>query len=66
LGAGPNPAYQGVGVSGGKGGGRYFNRIWEEVAMPHAADPDARLRVWRKLNEELKLSEKGLLEGLGQ
>jgi hypothetical protein len=34
--------------------------------MPHAADPDARLRVWRKLNEELKLSEKGLLEGLGQ
>jgi NAD(P)-dependent dehydrogenase (short-subunit alcohol dehydrogenase family) len=65
LNAGPNPTIQGVGASGGKGGGRYFNRIWEEVAMPHAADPDARLRVWRKLNEELGLEQKGLLEGLG-
>ena len=64
--AGPNPALQGVGVAGGKGGGRYFNRIWEETAMPHAADPDCRLRVWRKLDEELKLSDKGLLNALGK
>lgn len=26
---GPNPEVQGVGIPGGKGGGRYFNRIWE-------------------------------------
>lgn len=49
----------------GKGGGRYFNRIWEEEGMPHCRDRDARLRVWRKVDEELKLSEKGLLDVLG-
>jgi len=27
---GPDPEVQGVGKVGGKGGGRYFNRIWEE------------------------------------
>lgn len=63
--AGPNPDTQGVGEKGGKGGGRYFNRIWEETPMPHAKDPDCRQRVWRKVNDELKLQEKGLLEGLG-
>lgn len=63
--AGPNPLTQGVGVHGGKGGGRYFNRIWEEVPMPHTKDPDCRNRVWRKVNDELKLQEKGLLDVLG-
>ncbi|RFU29552.1 hypothetical protein B7463_g6773, partial [Scytalidium lignicola] len=62
---GPDPKTQGVGDPEGKGGGRYFNRIWEEEAMPHCRDNDARLRVWRKVNEELKLDEKGLLDVLG-
>lgn len=59
--AGANPQTQGVGEQGGKGGGRYFNRIWETNNMVHAQDPDARLRVWRKVDDELKLSEKGLM-----
>jgi len=33
--------------------------------MPHTRDPDCRLRVWRKVNDELKLQEKGLLDVLG-
>ncbi|WPH01518.1 WW domain-containing oxidoreductase [Acrodontium crateriforme] len=61
LDAGPDPAIQGVGSKGGKGGGRYFNRIWEWDNMPHNQDPDARSRVWRKVDEELKLTQKGLL-----
>jgi NAD(P)-dependent dehydrogenase (short-subunit alcohol dehydrogenase family) len=60
--SGPNPEVQGVGEKGGKGGGRYFNRIWEEIPMPHTKDPDCRQRVWRKVNDELKLQEKGLLD----
>jgi NAD(P)-dependent dehydrogenase (short-subunit alcohol dehydrogenase family) len=63
--AGPDPDVQGVGEKGGKGGGRYFNRIWEDEAMPHTRDPDCRHRVWRKVNDELKLSDKGLLDVLG-
>ncbi|GME25534.1 putative ww domain-containing oxidoreductase isoform 1 protein [Neofusicoccum parvum] len=63
--AGPDPEVQGVGVEGGRGGGRYFNRVWEEEAMPHARDQDCRLRVWRKVNDELGLEEKGLLDVLG-
>ncbi|KAM3549914.1 hypothetical protein ARSEF4850_008607 [Beauveria asiatica] len=59
--AGPDPSTQGVGEEGGGGGGRYFNRIWEARNMPHAQDPDARLRVWRKVDDELGLTEKGLL-----
>jgi len=62
---GPELATQGVGDSEGKGGGRYFNRIWETVPMPHCKDADARLRVWRKVNEELKLQDRGLLEVVG-
>lgn len=62
---GPDPAIQGVGKVGGKGGGRYFNRIWEDTPMPHTKDPDCRLRVWRKVNDELKLEEKGLLKVVG-
>ena len=65
LEAGPDPTIQGAGKEGGKGGGRYFNRIWEDESMPHCEDPDCRSRVWRKVNEELKLSEKGLLDVLG-
>lgn len=49
----------------GKAGGRYFNRIFEEVPMPHTKDADARLRVWRKANDELHLQDKGLLDVLG-
>jgi NAD(P)-dependent dehydrogenase (short-subunit alcohol dehydrogenase family) len=63
--AGPDPRIQGVGSPKGKGGGRYFNRIWEEEAMPHTRDPDCRQRVWRKVNDELKLESKGLLKVLG-
>lgn len=63
--AGPDPEVQGVGVPGGGGGGRYFNRVWEEEPMPHTRDADCRCRVWRKVNEELKLQEKGLLDVLG-
>lgn len=59
--AGPNPEVQGVGVKGGKGGGRYFNRIWEEENMPYNRDDEARLRVWQKVDDELHLTEKGLL-----
>lgn len=62
---GPDPATQGVGVEGGKGGGRYSNRIWEEEPMPHTKDADCRMRVWRKVNDELELEEKGLLDVLG-
>lgn len=62
---GPDPNTQGVGGPEGKGGGRYFSRIWEKEPMPHCKDDDARLRVWRKVNEELKLEEKGLLDVLG-
>ena len=63
--AGPDPKTQGVGAEGGKGGGRYFNRIWEEEAMPHTRDRDARLRVWRKVNDALKLQDKASLDTLG-
>lgn len=63
--AGPDPETQGVGEQGGKGGGRYFSRIWEEEPMPHTKNADCRQRVWRKVNDELKLEEKGLLEVVG-
>lgn len=62
---GPDPETQGVAVKGGLGGGRYFNRVWEEEPMPHTRDCDYRLRVWRKVNDELRLEEKGLLDVLG-
>lgn len=60
---GADPKIQGVGS--GKGGGRYFNRIFEQESMPHCHDRDARLRVWRKVDEELGLWDKGLLNNLG-
>jgi NAD(P)-dependent dehydrogenase (short-subunit alcohol dehydrogenase family) len=65
LDAGPDPEVQGVGEKGGKGGGRYFSRIWEETPMPHTKDADCRQRVWRKVNDELKLQSLGLLDILG-
>lgn len=49
----------------GRAGGRYFNRIQEETPMPHCFDRDARLRVWRKVNDELKLQDRGLLDVVG-
>jgi NAD(P)-dependent dehydrogenase (short-subunit alcohol dehydrogenase family) len=65
LEAGPDLEAQGVGEKGGLGGGRYFSRITDETPMPHTKDPDCRQRVWRKVNEELNLEEKGLLDVLG-
>ncbi|KAF2667392.1 NAD(P)-binding protein [Microthyrium microscopicum] len=65
LKSGPDPELQGVGEKGGLGGGRYFSRTTELEAMPHARDPDCRQRVWRKVNDELKLEDKGLLNVLG-
>jgi len=62
---GPDPTTQGGDDVQGKGGGRYFNRIWEQDAMPHCKDRDARLRIWRKVAEELGLKDKGLLNVLG-
>jgi NAD(P)-dependent dehydrogenase (short-subunit alcohol dehydrogenase family) len=62
---GPDPRTQGVGEDVGRGGGKYINRIWEMVPKAHCDDPEARARVWRKLDEELHLEEKGLLKVLG-
>lgn len=62
---GPDPRIQGGKDERGRGGARYFNRIWEDEPMPHTKDADARSRVWRKVAEELKLKDKGLLDTLG-
>lgn len=63
---GPDPKKQGVGVENGRGGGLYINRIWEAPSQWHCADLDARSRLWVKLDEELHLEEKGLLDVLGR
>lgn len=60
-----NPEKPVMGTEEVLAGGRYFNRIYEEEAMPYARDPDCRMRVWRKVNDELQLQEKGLLDVLG-
>ncbi|CAG8018235.1 unnamed protein product, partial [Penicillium nalgiovense] len=62
---GPDPKKQGVGAGNGRGGGKYINRIWEAPAKSYCNDPEARSRLWIKLNEELGLQEKGLLTVLG-
>jgi NAD(P)-dependent dehydrogenase (short-subunit alcohol dehydrogenase family) len=62
---GPDCNKQGVGAPVGRGGGKYINRIWEAPARSCCNDPEARLRLWNKLDEELHLQEKGLLEILG-
>lgn len=62
---GPDPKKQGVGAENGRGGGKYINRIWEGPAKSYCNDPEARSRLWVKVDEELGLQEKGLLTGLG-
>jgi NAD(P)-dependent dehydrogenase (short-subunit alcohol dehydrogenase family) len=65
LDAGPDPRIQGVGIPGGRGGGQFYARTTALEPMPQTKDPDCRNRVWRKVNDELKLQEKGLLNVLG-
>lgn len=48
-----------------RGGGKYFNRIWEDEPLPWCHDKEARLKLWRRLDEDLRLSQKGLLNILG-
>lgn len=62
---GPDPNKQGVGAPNGRGGGKYINRIWEAPARSACSDPEAKLRLWTKLDEELHLQRKGLLDILG-
>lgn len=62
---GPDPKTQGGKDERGRGGGRYFNRIWEDEPMPHTKDADARSRVWRKAVDELKLKDSPVLRELG-
>lgn len=62
---GPNPKTQGIGDVRGRGGGLYINRIWEQPAKAWCSDADARLGVWKQVDEELGLTKKGLLLGLG-
>jgi hypothetical protein len=50
----------GFGGLGGNGGGHYINRIWEAEPMPYCRDEGARLEVWKKVSEELKLKDRGL------
>ncbi|KAH7153358.1 hypothetical protein EDB81DRAFT_453845 [Dactylonectria macrodidyma] len=59
---GPDPNVQGVGAPGGKGGGHYINRIWLAKPMPYCADEAARLALWTKVVEVLRLKEKGLYD----
>ncbi|KAL4920619.1 hypothetical protein BDW62DRAFT_215881 [Aspergillus aurantiobrunneus] len=61
---GPNPDVQGLGLLGGKGGGHYINRIWKAEAMPHCTDEEARLAVWKKVGDELRLHERGLSDSI--
>jgi hypothetical protein len=62
---GSDPQKQSVGHANGRGGGKYINRIWEAPPKSYCNDPDARSRLWKKLDEELHLQEKGLLATLG-
>ncbi|ORY59179.1 uncharacterized protein BCR38DRAFT_445842 [Pseudomassariella vexata] len=62
---GPDLKVQNVGASNGRGGGKYINRIWEAPSHCYCKDPDARSRLWIKLDEELHLQQKGLLTILG-
>lgn len=45
-------------------GARFVNRIWDCVPMPQTRHPQCRKMVWDFVDEELKLSAKGLSEGL--
>ncbi|EPS29927.1 hypothetical protein PDE_04877 [Penicillium oxalicum 114-2] len=62
---GPDPHTQRVGAPNGRGGGKYINRIWEAPARSICYDAEARSAIWTKLDEELKLRDKGLLDVLG-
>ncbi|KAJ5717188.1 hypothetical protein N7488_002834 [Penicillium malachiteum] len=62
---GPDPKKQNVGSPQGRGGGKYINRVWVAPAKSYCDDAEARLRVWSKLDEELHLTQKGLLNVLG-
>lgn len=45
-------------------GAKFMNRIWEYTPMPQTRHPGCRNMVWEFVDEELKLGENGLLEGL--
>lgn len=51
-----------VAKRGGEGGGRYFSRIWPAVPMPQTTDPGCRKMLWERMDEELGLKKKGLLD----
>lgn len=52
---------QGGTDSRGRGGGRFFNRVWEEVPMPQTQDNAARLKVWDFVDAELQSTKLGTL-----
>lgn len=62
---GPDPVFQGVGAKNGRGGGRYWNRTWEEEPMPQTKAKASRDLLWKYVVEELALEPKGLLTNLG-
>ena len=43
---GADLAVQDVGSKEGRGGGRYWNRIWEDTPMPHVKSEECRRFVW--------------------
>ncbi|KAI9660785.1 MAG: hypothetical protein M1831_003477 [Alyxoria varia] len=53
------------GQEGMSGGAKYFNRLDEADPMPHTKDKDARLRIWRKAAEELKMTSSDVIGQLG-
>lgn len=64
--AATNPQYTPTTAEeGGKlGGGRYFNRTYEGVAMPQTKDPKARQAVWTFVDKELRSTKLGNLSAL--
>ncbi|KAH7382027.1 hypothetical protein BKA64DRAFT_764344 [Cadophora sp. MPI-SDFR-AT-0126] len=59
--AATNPKW---GLKQSGGGGTFANRIWQAKPMPQTKDPECRRKVWDFVGKELKLKERGLLEGL--
>jgi len=51
-------------VKAGKGGGRFFNRVWEEEPMPQTRDMECRRQIWEYVGKQLRLEERGLLKDL--
>lgn len=62
---GPDPVKQGVGAKNGRGGGRYWNRTWEEEPMPQTKAKVSRDLLWDYAVKKLGLGEKGLMTILG-